>query len=220
MIKLGYIADFFYKQIYPNRCLFCRTLIDEDKVLCASCHKKLPVHGVCQGTRGGYRCSAAFIYHGKPKHAVLRFKFKGKTSFAEKFAQLLATDVKRSYEDMIFDYITYVPMHKKAKKKRGYNQSELLAKELSKILGIPCVETLTKIKHTKPQHKLKSKERLKNLKGVFKITDKNLIKDKSILIIDDIITTGTTLGECAKTLQKANPSLICCETILTTARLY
>lgn len=121
---------------------------------------------------------------------------------------------------MVFDLITFVPMHPIPLKKRGYNQSELLANELSKLMGIPCVSTLTKIKNTKPQHSLTAKKRRKNLKGAFRIVDKKNVSGRCVLIIDDVVTTGTTLGECAKTIQKGNPALICCATVLSTGDLY
>ncbi len=210
----------FKSQIYPNTCPFCNKQLDNEKPFCDSCRKAIPSKGICQGTSGGYRCSSCMPYKGKPKYAMLRFKFRSKPQYAKNLAYILALDIKRSYEDIIFDCITYVPMHEKAFKKRGYNQSELLAKELSKILNIPCVDVLKKVKHTRPQHKLTARKRRKNLKGAFKIIDKKLVTNRAILLIDDIITTGTTLGECAKTLQTANPSMIRCETFLATARLY
>lgn len=217
------VKQFFRKltsQFYPDKCPFCSSLIDDDKCCCDNCKKHLPQYNLYQGVKGGYRCVSPLPYKGKYKRAVHRFKFGAKVRFSSRFATLMAKSISQQFEDMIFDYITYVPMHKKALKKRGYNQSELLAKELSKIMGIPYVNTLNKIKETKPQHHLTAKNRKTNLKGAFEVSDKDFVKNKSILIIDDIITTGYTLGECCKTLQKAKPLSICCATFLATGYLY
>lgn len=205
--------------IFPNRCPFCFSLIKDSEYSCDKCSKTFPPNGICQGV-GGYRCISALPYHGKFKRAVINFKFHNKTRYAKHLSHILAKDIKHSYEDIVFDYITYVPMHAKDLKKRGYNQCELLAKELSKELNIPYKETLIKIKRTKPQHTLSAQKRRQNLKGAFRVIDKNLINNKTVLLIDDIVTTGTTLSECSKTLQKANPSQIYCATVLTTANLY
>lgn len=220
---MGKIKDFYNRivtPLFPNRCPFCFAILKENQYSCKKCRKTFPPHGICQGVSYGYRCTSALPYFGKFKRAVLRYKFHNKTRYSKHLAHLLAIDIKRSYEDIVFDYVTYVPMHTKDFEKRGYNQCELLAKELSYLLGIPYKKTLVKVKHTKPQHKLSAKKRRKNLKGAFKVIDKKLVKDKSVLIIDDIVTTGTTLGECAKALQKAHPTHICCATILATGNLY
>lgn len=209
-----------YKIIYPDFCPYCTKLLEHFDYACESCKKKIPENGITQGVRGGYRSCSALHYSGIFKRALFRFKFRKKKYHARQFAYLLHRQVQNSYPDMIFDYITYVPMHKKALRKRGFNQCEALAKELSKLMGIPYRSTLVKIRNTKPQHELESIERYTNLIGAFKVADKNAVKDKSILLLDDVITTGSTLGECAKTLQKAKPAHICCVTLLSVANLF
>ena len=131
-----------------------------------------------------------------------------------------AKDIENAYCGDEFDFITAVPMHKKDLKKRGYNQSALLAKELGKRLDLPYRETIDKIKQTKKQHNLKYNERKTNLNGAFKVIDKDAVKGKRILIIDDIITSGYTLGNCCKVLSRAKPALICCATIASAQNKY
>lgn len=206
--------------VFPRRCPYCSTVIESNEHACKKCLEKMPVDGIYQGVGLGYRCVSALPYKGKYRHAVLKFKFKNKTQYSKEFAVLIADEVRKSYPDMVFDCITYVPMHKDALKKRGYNQSELLAKDVSHLLQIPCTVTLDKIKKTKPQHKLSGKKRKTNLRGAFKAVDKQYINGKTILLLDDIVTTGSTLAECCKTLQKAKPSLICCVTLLSSGNLY
>ncbi len=201
------------KTLYPDRCPFCGTLINSNKYACKSCMDDMTKAGIQKGVKGGFRCVSTFLFDGKPKRALIHFKFKNKPQYAKQLSVVMYTEVIRSYEDMIFDVITYVPMHKRSQFFRGYNQCELLAKELSKLLKVPYKPLLIKKKVTKPQHKLKSNKRATNLKGAFDITDKKDIKDKNILLIDDIITTGTTLFECTKTLCKAKPANIYCITL-------
>ena len=205
---------------FPDRCPFCKHTIHHCDYVCDRCKKDVPVHGYFQGVNGGFKCCSPLIYQGKFKRAIIGFKFKKKTQFAPNFAQLIFRQIQESYPDYIFDMITYIPMYPKDEKKRGYNQSQLIAKELSELMKIPCVNTLSKVKRTRPQHKLSATERRHNLKGAFKIIDKNQVKGKTILIIDDIITTGSTLFECSKALEKGKPVQICCATLLTTAHLY
>ncbi|MBE6824788.1 MAG: ComF family protein [Ruminococcaceae bacterium] len=206
--------------LFPDRCPYCKRIVEKGEYACDRCKSDIPKVGISQGVMGGYRCAAPLHYHGSFRRAILGFKFFDKKQYANQFAQLMEKEVERSFPDMIFDYITYVPMYKKDEKKRGYNQSELLAKELSNQMGIPYVKTLSKPKKTPHQRNLNANQRRKNLKGAFKLIDKSIVENKSILLLDDIVTTGTTLGECSKTLQKANPSMICCVTLLSTGHLY
>ena len=102
-----------------------------------------------------------------------------------------------------YDYITAVPIHKKKLKVRGYNQAELLAEYISEQINIPYCTILKRTVNTKPQNALSKKERVTNIKNAFSLIDNIDIKNKSILIVDDIFTTGTTINECCKVLKKA-----------------
>ncbi len=210
----------FHKLLYPVRCPYCNKLIEPDEYVCKECAKGIPEHGIEQGVVGGYRCCSPLPYTGKFKRAVLRYKFHNRRRYAKRFAPLLLKQINKSYPDIIFDYIAFVPMHKHDKARRGFNQSELLAMELSALMKIPYFDVLEKTKRTTPQHKLNFRERHTNLKGAFKVSDKKKVCGRNILLLDDIVTTGTTLGECAKALQKAKPSYICCVTLLSVASLY
>jgi len=110
--------------------------------------------------------------------------------------------MQKSFENLKkYDIIIVVPISKQRKQERGYNQSELIAKEISKIIKVPIAKrALYKIKNTAPQSTLNKKQREKNAKGVYKVNDNIKLIDKKILIIDDIYTTGNTVNECAKTL--------------------
>lgn len=206
--------------LFPDRCPYCHRIVEKDDYACAKCKKDIENLGISLGIPGGYRCCSALPHESKYRYAVLKFKFNHRKQYSKQFARLIYKQITESYPDMIFDYITYVPMHKSAIKKRGYNQCELLAKDLSKLLNVPCADVLEKVKKTKPQHELSGKDRRTNLIGAFKVTDKSKVKSRSILLIDDIVTTGSTLGECAKMLSKENPALICCATFTCAKRSY
>ncbi len=216
--------NIFYKiycLVYPERCPYCGEIIKSEHIACDSCTEKLdelqkPIY------RGayGYRCVSSFVYGGLVRRMILRIKYYERIQYLPQIAVILAKDIRAAYGDIQFDYLSAVPMHKKDLKTRGYNQAKLLAIELSKQLGIPYADTLQKVKHTKKQQRLKYQQRKKNLVGAFALIDKEAVKGKRILMIDDIITTGITLGTCCKVLNRAKPELICCATIANANKKY
>lgn len=102
------------------------------------------------------------------------------------------------------DMILAVPLHNARKRERGYNQAQLLADQLSKALKIPSPEDIIfRARHTKSQTTLNKEERLRNVEGIFKVKSPERIKDKTVIIIDDVLTTGATIGSCGQSLIKA-----------------
>ncbi len=197
----------------PDRCIFCDTPVRPGEIYCKRCAKKLKFIRYNTYAKGGFVCISTFPYVEEYKDAVKRFKFSGRKQYAYSMARLMADTILREYKDEEFDLITFVPLHKQRFHERGYNQCKLLAKELSRILDIPWENTLVKTKHTEPQHTLKKPaDREKNVKGAFKVINKKSVKNKRVLLIDDIITTGNTMGECAKTLDKCKPQVVRCAT--------
>lgn len=206
---------------YPERCPYCSALIEATEIACEKCYdeirrKHIPIPS---GARG-FRCISTFAYDGSVRRMILRLKYHDRTQYIPQIAALLARDIENAYRGETFDFITAVPMYKRDLKNRGYNQSTLLAKELGRLLDLPYRETIDKIKRTKKQHHLKYRERKTNLNGAFKVIDKDSVKSKRILIIDDIITSGYTLGNCCKVLSRAKPALICCATIASAQNKY
>ncbi len=199
--------------LYPNRCPFCDRLINENECACEKCKGKLPEFSVKRYASGGCLCPAPFIYSGCYADAVKRFKFKKRKNYSADMAFYIAGSILELYPPELLqttDYITCVPMHKKDFKRRRYNQAELLGRECSALLGVDYLETLKKVKYNKKQHTLNASQRYDNVKGVFGCIAPQLVKGKTIIIIDDIITTGATLGECAKTLKKAGCANVNC----------
>ena len=165
---------------------------------------------------GGYPCAAAFPYEGAYARAVRCLKFHDRTDYAKPLAAQIVHAILETLDDKSFDLVTCVPMHKKERARRGYNQAELLARECAEMMGLPFAEVLEKFKRTKPQHKTNAKERMLNVRGVFRMIDRESVKGKHVLLIDDIITTGNTLGECAKNLSQGKCRFVSCAVVCTT----
>ena len=125
------------------------------------------------------------------------------------FCEIILEDKKTCEFLKSYDIIIPVPVHRKRKRLRGYNQSELIAKELAKKLKLKVyTDVLVKINNNKVQSKLNKEERMKNVKNVYKIINKEKIKNKNIIILDDIYTTGATINECIKELEKTDANKI------------
>ena len=120
-------------------------------------------------------------------------------------------------EDIRVDYILFVPLHKKRLRQRGFNQAEKIAKKLGELVDIPVLDCIDRVKNTKKLYKLNKEDREKELKNGFKIKENiNLIKNKNIILIDDIFTTGSTANEISKVLKINSVNSICIFTLLTT----
>lgn len=206
---------------FPERCPYCGKLVEPGEVACKNCMEEIrSKHLPIESGAKGFRCVSSFVYDGKVRRLILRIKYRDRTQFVDQVAAILADDITAYYGSDAFDLITCVPMYKKDLRNREYNQSELLAKALAKRLTLPYLDTLLKVKRTKKQHSLTYNERKTNLKGAFRLINKESVKGKNILLIDDIITSGYTLGECCKTLNRAKPGVVCCATIASAHQKY
>ena len=136
---------------------------------------------------------------------LLNYKFNEKAYLYKTFAAIVLANKKICDYIDSFEIIMSVPIHKKRYYKRGYNQSELLAKEITKNFGKINFrkDMLVKIKNNTAQSTLKKEERLSNVEGAYKVREEKTLENKSILLVDDIYTTGNTANECAKMLKLA-----------------
>ncbi len=150
-----------------------------------------------------------FKYDNLIRKLIIDYKFNEKPYLYRSFLEFLNNYQKEYIQFKIYDIIIPVPISKKRKKERGYNQSLLIAKEISlkenKNLGDKII---SKVKNNNTQSKLNKEERAENVKNVYKITNNKEIINKNILLIDDIYTTGATLNECSKMLKQAGAKKI------------
>lgn len=214
------IKDALYKFLYllfPRRCDLCGDVVEFDRQRCTQCENSKRIIGeICDKCgcekeyckcrknkdKAEYKCvCGAYYFDGNIVKAVHRFKFYGFKELADAMGKEIASVVKERYNDAVFDLVTYVPLTKKRLNKRGYNQSLLLAQAVAEELNVPCVKCLDKIRDTKSQRSQSAKERKLNVFGAYDIADGADVTDKTILIVDDVKTTGNTLNECAKMLK-------------------
>lgn len=191
-------------------CLECEENINWNKKFYLRCGSPCPSMASyclnCQRHKRQFNLARApLVYSESVARAIQAFKYEGKRYLALPFAKLLNQEFDKSFrEDIKIDLITYVPLFKSKQKKRGYNQSKLLAIELSKLVELPLSkDNLIRIKDTATQTNLTYKERQKNLDGAFLAKDPSQFKNRNILLMDDVLTTGSTAEHCAKILKKA-----------------
>ena len=192
--------------LFPPRCPFCRALLkDHERLICGKCRRELPWTPEAAQTQIFPHidaCLCPLYYEADVRASLLRFKFGGLSVYAPRYAELLGDCVEG--KGLSFDLITWVPLGPKRLKKRGYDQARLMAEALAARLEKPCEQLLHKVKDNPPQSGTDSPQTRKaNVKGVYEIADAQLVKGKSVLIVDDIVTTGATLGECARVLRSA-----------------
>ncbi len=203
-ILSGFLAAFC-----PYVCPFCGKVIKFGEKACAECVELFYDDMITRRAVGGYPCKSLFPYKEPYSNSVVRMKFSKYPIFSENFALCMYS--KLSSPD--FDLITYVPMYIKKERERGFNQAFLIARDYSSLVKIPCEALLEKIKDNKEQHTLPASERKDNVKGVYRAVNKEKIIGKNILVIDDVITTGNTLGECCKMLMRAKAASVSCLTV-------
>ena len=196
--------------LYPPKCVLCTALLKEGEIeLCESCSKIKPIHGLIH--RGSFfdHCCSVYPYKDPVSSAVKRLKFGGREHYASCFGKLLAR--KLVQEEQSFDAITWVPVSPKRKRKRGYDQAQLIALAVGKELDVPVLPTLKKIRHNAPQAmEASAAARRANVLDAYVSLYPSQIAGKRFLVVDDVITSAATLSECCRILKMAGAkSLIC-----------
>lgn len=201
--------------LFPPRCIFCRSLLGKEETdLCRACRENAPETGK-EKIKFSFlaRWCAVWYYKDNVRNSMLRYKFSRKRSYAAVYARFLAMKLQRSGMDSP-DVLTWIPVSFLRRWKRGFDQTQLLALAVGRELGIPAVKTLKKIRHTPPQSGILGvAARRANVLGAYRVTDPTLVRDKSILLLDDILTTGATASECAKTLCLAGARQVSCAVV-------
>ena len=170
--------------------------------ICSECFKKIepvPMFNPIEGIGNVNYFISGFYYNDTMKSLIHRYKFGGEYALADLFSSMLYERIKDIKELHEFDFITSVPISRKRFLTRGFNQAELIARKVSEMLDIPYVICIHKCRHTIAQSVLKKRKRVDNIKNAF-IADSERVSRKRILLVDDIITTGSTMNECAKEL--------------------
>lgn len=191
--------------LFPDKCVLCNKVLEKDETdLCHHCR----IHGPeCPISNSRYpylkRWVALWYYEDEARGSLLRFKFRGKQHYAATYGRLLA--MKLSREDWLnFDILTWVPVSDKRRRKRGFDQVELIADALAAELEVKAQRCLKKVRDNPAQSGIQEQaERRANVLGVYQVLDPDSLKGKRVLLLDDIVTTGSTAGECARVLLTA-----------------
>ena len=206
------MINYLLELIYPNVCGLCNE-INKDS-LCEKCKlklEKLDITKIDNYTDKNFNKHIyIFKYDKEIRKMLLDYKFNEKSYLYKTFSKIIIKNQKVCDFIKEYDMIIPVPLHKKRLKSRGYNQCELIMKEVSKTNRYLKVNSniLEKVKNSLPQSTLNKKERIENIKEAYIVKNYELIKNKKILIFDDIFTTGSTVDECSRILMKYNPKEI------------
>jgi len=232
------LPDIIRRFFFPSHCCCCDTVLPlgTDNI-CEDCRRVslVPVSGdrsrcevcflpagECICTNNLYYDGIAFLFYNESaaKNTVYRFKFRGRKDLARCYAALLAEKITAAGSWENIGAVTAIPMSERAQRKRGYNQAQLLGKELSSSLGVPYEKILYKYYESETQHELDRLSRTGNILGAFEPCDeyKTALEGRNILVVDDIITGGSTLNEAAKTLKIFGADKVYCATAVATPK--
>ena len=193
-----------FTEITSPHCSICRRPFHgtiEDDHPCEACLRDEPFYD---------RLGAPYLYDGGVMEAIHALKYGGRTSLVDAVGPLLVSFAE-DWLDQDDGIIMPVPLHPKRLRERGFNQSLLLAREVASGTGRELdYLSLQRTRYTKPQTGLKSDDRRKNVRGAFGLTDRINMKNRSVILVDDVATTGNTLNECARILKKAGCKKVLC----------
>ena len=202
--------------VFPDRCAYCGEVIPRGTACCPACATSLmridpPVCPLCGCGRADCgcgkrhhpydRCVAPFYYEGPARSGILRMKERERPYIIEELACQMAAVWKRDYGDVKLDGVAFIPMIRQEERRRGFNQSRLLAGRVADIFALPLWAALSKIQETRPQKSLTAYERSGNVLGAFDADPAYPVKGKRLLLVDDLVSTGSTAGERAKVLK-------------------
>ena len=201
--------------LFPPKCILCGKLLEKNEQdLCRECRVDSPEYpNRKENLQFLDSFTAVWYYEGNVRRSLLRYKFYNYRSFAAGYGRLLATKVMQSNPEG-FDCLTWVPVSRLRKFRRGYDQVELLAKAVGKELGMEPVPLLKKVRHNRPQSGISDASRRRaNVLGVYRETNREAIAGKKILLLDDILTTGATAGEASRVLLTAGAKEVHCAAV-------
>ena len=218
--------------LYPPACAICAANVATGQYLCAECDAKVarivpPFCARCSEPFSGaistiFTCAncahrtlhfdaavAAYRSRGIIRQVMLQFKYHRQIHLRHLVARWLFTALDDArLSGRTFDVIVPVPLHPARERERGFNQSALLAELLSDRIALPSKPALERIRYTTTQTAFDRAERMQNLHGAFRLRKKADVRDLRVLLIDDVLTTGSTLSECARILRRAGASCV------------
>lgn len=190
------ISTFIKDMLWPRTCAVrdCGRSVDRaDGYICSHCYETLPWYDEF--------AKSAFAYLEPISDLINSYKFFGATYLAEDFAAAMEASFRKKHDAAAVDLVTPVPLHRNRLVERGYNQAGLIAKAFARRIGRVCDETsLARLRDTEHQSRSSGDERRKNLKGAFRVVEPSLVRGRTVVLIDDVMTTGSTLDECTEAL--------------------
>ena len=199
------LLAYIWSLLFPPKCVLCGSVLkDGEQDLCKVCRVEAPLFPNRKRKLQFLDSFAAVWYYEKNiRRSLLRFKFYGKRSYAKSYGRLLAMELLNEHPDG-FDILTWVPISPLRKFRRGYDQVELIAKAVGTELGVEPVPLLKKIRSNPPQARISGEARRRaNVLGVYALREDAAVHGKKIVLLDDILTTGATMGEAARVLLTA-----------------
>ncbi len=215
--KVSFI-DSLLTLLYPERCLVCRAVLAGRPIvpLCPTCERAFKSAGYvcpyceqhgsalsCKCLPGWYPIKSLYclsFYESGWREMLHDFKYRQRRSLARPLGLWMGRELAGTSR-IFFDMVVPVPLHKSRKRERGYNQSELVARSIAGVMGVPCKNILERIVKTCSQTTISRRERCVNIRGAFKLTGE-LTPGMNILLVDDIFSTGSTMNEAASVLKE------------------
>ena len=200
--------------LFPRKCIFCKALLKEDETdLCKTCRTEAPDFTSSKNNIpfvAGW--TAVWYYRDNVRLSFHRYKFRNALSYAEPYGRFLAMRILQM--NIEFDQLSWVPVSFWRRFSRGYDQVLLIAQSVAKELDVPLVRTLKKVRHNPAQSGISDpSQRKANVIGAYAVRPDAEIANKTIILIDDVITTGSTVSECAKTLLTAGAKEVYCAAV-------
>ena len=209
------IQDALLNLLFPPKCTLCANVLEKQETdLCRDCRLNSPE---CAGIHKNFSFldswAAVWYYEGNIRGSLLRYKFRRARHYAPVYGRMLAMRLQQEYPDG-FDILTWVPVSRLRRFTRGYDQVELLAEAVGQELGMQPVSTLKKVRNNRPQSGIVGQaKRRANVLGVYRAVCPQEVRGQRVLLLDDIITTGATAGECARVLLTAGAKEVHCGVI-------
>ena len=207
--------------LFPPKCVLCRKVLkSRENDLCSQCREETPEY--LSGKRKLQfldSFAAVWYYEKNVRGSLLRYKFYGARSYASAYGRLLALRIRQEYPEG-FDLLTWIPISRARKLRRGYDQVELLACAVGRELGMEPVPAMKKVRNNRQQSRIRdAAKRRANVLGVYRVISPETVRDKRILLLDDILTTGATASEAGRVLLTAGAKEVHCAAVAASRKM-